>query len=77
MTISKNSPNQKQRSQERTKRIKDSISKVEKGILGLVTAPKSNGRVLTTMDPNNDCFHSKGKYLYIGTPLSQLKKYMG
>jgi superfamily II DNA or RNA helicase len=77
MPTSKNSPNQKQRSQERTKRIKDLISKFEKGILGLVTTPKSNGRVLTTMDPNNDCFHSKGKYLYIGTPLSQLKKYMG
>jgi superfamily II DNA or RNA helicase len=77
MTKSKHNPTQKQRSEERTKRIKDLVSKVEKGMLGLVTVPKSNGRVLTTMDPNNDYFHSKGKYLYIGTPLSQLKKFMG
>ena len=77
MTKSKHNQSQKKRSQERTKRIKDLISKVEKGMLGLVTVPKSNGRVLTIMDPNNDCFHSKGKYLYIGTPLSQLKKLMG
>jgi superfamily II DNA or RNA helicase len=77
MTKSKHNPTQKQRSAERTKRIKDLLSKVERGMLGLVTVPKSNGRVLTTMDPNNDCFHSKGKYLYIGVPLSQLKKYMG
>jgi superfamily II DNA or RNA helicase len=77
MTKGKHNPTQKQLSQERTKRIKDLISKVEKGMLGLVTVPKSNGRVLTIMDPNNDCFHSKGKYLYIGTSLSQLKKFMG
>ena len=77
MTKSKHNPTQKQRSQERTKRVEYLISKVEKGMLGLVTVPKSNGRVLTIMDPNNDYFHSKGKYLYIGTPLSQLKKFMG
>lgn len=76
MTKSKHSPTQKERSKERTKKIKNLISKVEKGSLGLVTVPKSNGRVLTIMNPNNDCFHSKGKYLYIGAPLSQLKKYM-
>jgi superfamily II DNA or RNA helicase len=75
MPNSKNNSTQKQRSQERTKKIKDLISKVEKGLLGLVTVPNSNNRVLTIMDPNNDCFHSIGKYLYIGTALSQLKKH--
>jgi len=74
MPKSKNSPTQKERSKERAKKINDLISKYEKGLLGLNEVPKSNGRVLTIMDPNNDCFHSEGKYLYIGALLSQLKK---
>ena len=77
MSQSKHSPTQKKRSQERTKKIEDLISKVEKGLNGVVEVPHTKGRVLTILDPNNDCFHSKGKYLYIGTPLSQLKKLGG
>lgn len=77
MSTSKNSPTQKKRSQERTKKIKDLISNAEKESFGLVVVPNSNNRVLTILDPNSDCFHSKGKYLYIGTALSQLKKFNG
>tara|TARA_R110000868_G_scaffold396833_1_gene669152 strand:+ start:53 stop:2335 length:2283 start_codon:yes stop_codon:yes gene_type:complete len=76
MPKSKNNETQKKRSQERTQEIKNFISKIEKGLLNVVEVPNTKGRVLTILDPNNDCFHSKGKYLYIGTPLSQLKKYM-
>jgi hypothetical protein len=77
MPTSKNSPTQEQRSQKRTKKINDLISKYEKGLLSLSVVPDTKGRVYTMLDPNNDCFHSKGKYLYIGVPLSQLKKYVG
>ena len=77
MPISKNSPTQKQRSQKRTKKINDLISKYEKGLLSPFEVPGTKGRVLTLLDPNNDCFHSKGKYLYIGAPSSQFKKNAG
>jgi superfamily II DNA or RNA helicase len=67
---------QKERSYKRIEQIKDLISKVDNGSLGLYSVPNTNNRVLTIIDPNNDCFSSKGMYLYIGTPLSQLKGYM-
>ena len=76
MPTSKNNPTQKERSCKRTEKIKDLISKAENDLLGLYSVPNTNNRVLTTIDPNNDCFCSKGMYLYIGTPLSQLKNYM-
>lgn len=34
--------------------------------------PNTKGRVLTTLDPNDACFNIKSRYLYIGTPLSEL-----
>jgi len=77
MPTPKHSSTQKERSRKRTQDIKNLVSKVEKGLLGLFEVPNTCGRVLTTLDPNNDCFRSKGRYLYIGTPLSQLKKYKG
>lgn len=43
--------------------------------MNFVPVPKTNGRVLTTMDITNDCFHSKGNYLYIGTTKSTFEKY--
>jgi hypothetical protein len=67
---------QKERSYKRIEQIKDLISKVDNGSLDLYSVPNTNNRVLTIIDPNNDCFCSKGMYLYIGTPLSQLKGYM-
>jgi superfamily II DNA or RNA helicase len=76
MPTSKNNPTQKERSYKRTEKIKDLISKAENDLLGLYVVPNTNNRVLTTIDPNNDCFRSKGMYLYIGTPLSQLKNNM-
>jgi hypothetical protein len=76
MATSTNNPTQKERSRKRTEKIKDLISKVENELLGLYSVPNTNSRVLTTIDPNNDCFRSKGMYLYVGTPLSQLKNYM-
>jgi superfamily II DNA or RNA helicase len=75
MPTSKNNPTQKERSRKRTEEIKNLISKVEKGLLNVVSVPNTNGRVLTIMDPNNDCFHSEGKYLYIGTSWLQLKQF--
>ena len=75
MPTSKNNPTQKERSRKRTEEIKNLISKVEKGMLNVVSVPNTNGRVLTIMDPNNDCFHSEGKYLYLGTSWLQLKQF--
>ena len=77
MTNSKHNPTQKYRSIKRTKKINDIFEKIDRGLLSVVTVPNTKGRVLTILDPNNDCFHSKGKYLYIGVPYSQLKKYFG
>jgi superfamily II DNA or RNA helicase len=73
MSQSKNSPTQKKRSRKRTQKVIDLMNKVMRGVFFPV--PNTGGRVLTTLDPNSDCFHSKGMYLYIGTPLSQLEKY--
>jgi hypothetical protein len=63
MATSTNNPTQKERSRKRTEKIKDLISKVENELLGLYSVPNTNSRVLTTIDPNNDCFRSKGMYL--------------
>jgi superfamily II DNA or RNA helicase len=75
MATSTHNSTQKERSRKRTEKIKDLISKVEKGLLKVVSVPNTNGRVLTIMDPNNDCFHSEGKYLYLGTSWLQLKQF--
>jgi superfamily II DNA or RNA helicase len=75
MPISKNNSTQKERSLKRTEKIKNLIFKLEKGSLKIVSVPNTNNRVLTILDPNNDCFHSRGYYLYVGVPYSQLVKY--
>jgi len=76
MPVSRNSKSQKLRSHSRTKKILNLFDKVGNGLLTLSPLPKTKERVLTILDPNNDCFHSNGKYLYIGTPLSQYKKFL-
>jgi hypothetical protein len=77
MITLKNRSIQKECSFIKNKKVKRLISKLEINLNDLVEVPNTNGRVLTILDPNNDYFHSNGKYLYIGSPLSQLKNYNG
>jgi len=75
MPISKNNSTQKERSRKRTEKGNlQFIKSLENGLLSVVEVPNTNGRVLTTMNPNNDCFHSRGNYLYVGTTLRRLKE---
>lgn len=75
MPLSRNHQNQKKRSLKRTQRVESLFLKLEQGLLSLSPLPNTKNRVLTILNPNDDCFHSNRFYLYIGTPLSQFKKF--
>lgn len=72
MTNSKHRKNQKQKSLNRTKRLTDGVKcEINKFLknYSLKEIKNTNGKVLTILNPNDDCFKSIGDYIYIGTTL--------